>query len=400
MTEDFKVLEKYAQTPRQLQVLDALSRNDGSSRLAAKELGVARQSVDNVLNAVRKRAALQGYAPAYDKTIEVPDPFVLRGTSTMYKVNDDGTKTPRVQWVKDKLDADQQRAMLEAAIQEAIKDLPSERPVVRDLTGNSDDLLNMCVVTDYHMGARAWAPETGSDWNLEIAEDTLDKALWLMFQRAPKADTCLLAFLGDFLHFDGIDPVTPTNRHILDAAGRMEEIVRATIRAVRKAVQLARESHRHVIILFAEGNHDITSSIWVRHLLQALYEECPDVEVLPGEQPYYVRQWGTTMLGFHHGHLTKKENLPQFFAAKHAPVWGLTTKRYIHTGHYHHLDEKGHAGARVYQHPTLAANDAHSARHGYVEDREAAVITYSKKAGQVARHYVSPEQLKDPEIYS
>jgi hypothetical protein len=398
--EDFKVLEKYAQTPRQIQVLDAIQRNGGNVTAAARELRVAHQSLGNVLKAIRKRAAVQGYAPDYDKTIEIPDPFILKGTSTMYKVNADGSKTARVQWVKDRLDADQQRAMLEAAIQEAIKDLPSEKPVIRDLSTHSSDLLNMCVITDYHMGARAWAPETGSDWNLEIAEDTLDKTLFLMFKRAQKADTCLLAFLGDFLHFDGIDPVTPTNKHILDAAGRMEEIVRATIRAVRKAVKLARENHRHVIILFAEGNHDITSSIWVRHLLEALYEDCPDVEVLPGEQPYYVRQWGTTMLAFHHGHLTKKENLPQFFAAKHAPTWGLTTKRYIHTGHYHHLDEKGHAGARVYQHPTLAANDAHSARHGYVEDREAAVITYSKQAGQIARYYVSPEQLKDPDIYS
>jgi hypothetical protein len=397
--EDFKVLEKYAQTPRQFQVLAAVARNNGNLRAAGRDLNVAHQSIGNVLKAVRKRAALQGYAPDFNKVVEIPDPFILDRTTTHYKWNADGTVAVRQQWVKDKLDAHQHRAMIEAAIQEAIKDLPSEKPVIRDLSMLASDLLNMCVITDYHMGARAWAPETGSDWNLEIAEDTLDKTLHLMFKRAQKADTCLLAFLGDFLHFDGIDPVTPTNKHILDAAGRMEEIVRATIRAVRKAVKLARENHRHVIILFAEGNHDITSSIWVRHLLEALYEDCPDVEVLPGEQPYYVRQWGTTMLAFHHGHLTKKENLPQFFAAKHAPTWGLTTKRYIHTGHYHHLDEKGHAGARVYQHPTLAANDAHSARHGYVEDREAAVITYSKKAGQIARYYVSPEQLTDPDIY-
>jgi hypothetical protein len=182
--EDFKVLEKYAQTPRQIQVLDAIQRNGGNVTAAARELRVAHQSLGNVLKAIRKRAAVQGYAPDYDKTIEIPDPFILKGTSTMYKVNADGSKTARVQWVKDRLDADQQRAMLEAAIQEAIKDLPSEKPVIRDLSTHSSDLLNMCVITDYHMGARAWAPETGSDWNLEIAEDTLDKTLFLMFKRA------------------------------------------------------------------------------------------------------------------------------------------------------------------------------------------------------------------------
>ena len=33
------------------------------------------------------------------------------------------------------------------------------------------------------------------------------------------------------------------------------------------------------------------------------------------ELPYYAIEWGKTLLGFHHGHLRKNEQLPALFAA-------------------------------------------------------------------------------------
>jgi hypothetical protein len=77
------------------------------------------------------------------------------------------------------------------------------------------------------------------------------------------------------------------------------------------------------------------------------------------------------------------------FSLRPAPIFDQQMY-YIHTGHYHHLDEKGHMGCRVHQHTTLAANDAYSARAGYVPDREACAIVYSKTRGQVARIYEPP----------
>lgn len=388
-----KIADWVVRTADQRLMADELLRLNGNVLKTANVLGFSRSKVRSFYESAKAKMALQGVSPEHDKVVEIPDPFVLKGTSTLYKVGADGTRTPKLQWVKDKLDQDAHRRVVEACIASAVETLAPEPPVTKT-TETDEDLANLVIITDYHMGAKAWAPETGSDWDLDIAEKTLYGAFDQLIDGAPKASKIVLGFLGDFLHFDSLEAVTPTSRHLLDAAGTMEQVADYTIRSVRRIIRKARETHDKVVVLFAEGNHDLTTSLWMRKLLLALYEGCDDVEVVGDPLPYYVVEHGETMIAFHHGHLTKKENLPQFFAAKFSRAWGRTTRRYIHTGHYHHLDEKAHAGARVYQHPTLAANDSYSARHGYVEDREACLITYSARYGQIARKYVCPEMLE------
>ena len=124
-----------------------------------------------------------------------------------------------------------------------------------------------------------------------------------------------------------------------------------------------------------------------------LYENEPRVKVIDSELPYYVHQHGATMLGWHHGHLKKLDQLPLLFAAQFPKVWGGTTRRYVHTGHLHHVHEKEHNGVTVIQHPTISARDAYAARGGWVADRTMTAITYSDKSGQVARTTVTPDML-------
>jgi hypothetical protein len=143
----------------------------------------------------------------------------------------------------------------------------------------------------------------------------------------------------------------------------------------------------------AEGNHDMASSVWLRVMFRALYENEPRVEVIDSELPYYVYQHGKTMLAFHHGHLKKNDQLPILFAAQFPKVWGDTTKRYAHCGHRHHAEEKEHSGLTVIQHPTLAARDAYAARGGWIAERAVTAITYHSEFGQVARNTVVPEML-------
>jgi hypothetical protein len=86
--------------------------------------------------------------------------------------------------------------------------------------------------------------------------------------------------------------------------------------------------HEKVVVLMAEGNHDMASSVWLRVMFRALYENEPRVEVIDSELPYYCHQHGKTMLAFHHGHLKKNDQLPLLFASQYPEVWGATTKRY------------------------------------------------------------------------
>ncbi len=100
------------------------------------------------------------------------------------------------------------------------------------------------------------------------------------------------------------------------------------------------------------------------------------------------------MLCWHHGHMKKNDQLPLLFAAQYPSIWGVTSKRYAHTGHRHHHEEKEHSGMTVIQHPTLAARDAYAARGGWVAERQATAMTFHAKYGLVARNTVTPEMLE------
>jgi hypothetical protein len=170
-------------------------------------------------------------------------------------------------------------------------------------------------------------------------------------------------------------------------------MVEVAIRILRRVVDFALARHARVVVLIAEGNHDMASSVWLRHMFRALYEKEPRIEVISSPLPYYAYQHGETMLAFHHGHLKKNDQLPILMAAQFPKLWGATTKRYAHTGHRHHVEEKEHSGMIVHQHSTLAARDAHAARGAWVSERSVTAMTYHAKFGEVARNTVTPEML-------
>jgi hypothetical protein len=146
-------------------------------------------------------------------------------------------------------------------------------------------------------------------------------------------------------------PLRPAH-NLLDADGRFDKVVQVAIRVLRRVVGHGARQASRVHVILAEGNHDIASSVWLRQMFAALYENEPRITVEQSPLPYYAIEWGKTLLAFHHGHLKKNDQLPLMFAAQFAE-WGRTTKRYCHTGHRHHLEEKEHSGMIVFQHPTL-----------------------------------------------
>jgi hypothetical protein len=134
--------------------------------------------------------------------------------------------------------------------------------------------------------------------------------------------------------------------------------------------------------------------MWLRMMFAAIYENEPRLSVNGSELPYYVVHFGKVMLGIHHGHMVKNDQLPLIFASSYPETWGASTKRYAHTGHRHHRETKEHAGMIVEQHPTLAARDAYAARGGWIAERAANAITYHSEFGEVGRTTVTPEMLK------
>jgi hypothetical protein len=375
-------------TPRQKQILEAIERL-GSARAAATELGMNIGGASETYLAVKRKAAKFGYSPDHDFTRPVPDGYIAKGVSTYY--NAEGK--PAGQWVKASLSHE----ALVDAMREAVEGFKDEIPPVVSIVApaaSEEHLCNLYTFTDYHLGMLAWHQEGGSDWNISIAERTIIAALQQMIEQSPKAHTAVINIQGDFLHTDGKTPVTPASKHVLDADSRFPKIRKSAIRVIRSMVAMSLLRHQEIHLVIAEGNHDEESSGWLADLFSVHYEEEPRVTVNDSVLPFYVFEWGSTMLGIHHGHKVKNESLPLLFAAQFPQQWGRTTRREIHCGHRHHRDEKEYNGVTVVQHPTLAARDAYAARGGWIADRAAWAITYHKKYGAVGRVMITTEMLE------
>ncbi len=374
-------------TPRQAEYLQAYW-TAGTYPAAAAQFGVHPTAIRQAFDRVRAKAARQGHAPENDMTRTAPDGFHVKGVSTYY--NDEGK--PIGQWVKTSIDQARQHQLLQAAAVALGEDIPRAEPTPAP-PHTLAQLLNCYVVTDYHLGAKAWGEETGADWDTGIAERLLVDWFAAAIEQAPDADQAVFAQLGDFLHFDGITPVTPTSGHLLDADTRFQRVIRVAIRVIRQVIGMLLTKHRHIHVLMAEGNHDIASSMWLRELFAVLYENEPRITVIRRPDPYYCVEHGSTSLFFHHGHKRRSENLETTLVAKFRDVFGRTRHSYAHTGHLHHNVMRETNTMQIEQHRTLAAPDSHASRGGWMSGRDAKVITYHAQYGEVGRIIVSPDML-------
>lgn len=381
-----KNLKQFA-TETQWKYITALHEHD-SQRKAAKALGVSPGTIQGAYDRVKRKAATQSHNVGGGIIVKVPDPYIIRGTSDLYK---DGVL--KMGWVKTQLSDQKFKAMMDAVLEGMKDEIPRALPVNSKPKKYAEHLCNLITMTDSHVGMLAWHKEGGDDWDLTIAEKTLVGCFEQMILSAPKAKICFINQLGDWLHTDGMSPVTPTSHNVLDADSRYSKMVQTAIKIIRRLVHIALTHHDKVVLLLCEGNHDIVGSIWLRAMFKALYENEPRIQVIDSELPYYTYQHGKTMLAFHHGHLSKNDSLPLLFASQFPQIWGNTTKRYAHTGHRHHVEEKEHSGMTVTQHATLAARDAYAARGGWIAERQAQCITYHSEFGQVARNIVTPEMV-------
>lgn len=284
------------------------------------------------------------------------------------------------------------------ALKEAVSSLKSSikpnKQVSKPLGFKNNNLINQYTLTDYHLGMMAWGEETGSDWDLQIAEDTLVKFFEVAIKTSPNAKECVFAQIGDFLHWDGLDAVTPANKHVLDADTRFTKLVRVAIRVIRRVISMLLNKYETVNVIMAEGNHDPASSVWLRELLHSFYQEEPRLNINTNPDPYYCLTFGKVCLFYHHGHKRSIKNIDTVFVGKYKKEFGLSDFVYGHTGHLHHEHKLETNLMTLEQHRTLASKDAYASRGGYLSGRDSKVITYHKEFGEVGRNTFNINMLK------
>lgn len=379
----------YCVTERQRQTIEQIIKS-GSNGKAARDLGVDIRSVDRTLARVRLHAAQRGYSPTHDMTHPTPPSHLLKGTSTLYR--EDGSIA--AQWVKtDRVQTDLESAL--RAMAEGLRDeIPKAKPSPQVKHKTLSDLQNLYVITDYHLGMLAWGEECGEDWDLTIAENTLYAWFESAIQHSPDSESAVFAQLGDFLHWDGLEALTPASKHVLDADTRFQKVVRSSIRVIRRIISLLLTKHRHLTIIMADANHDPAAGVWMREWLAHLYENDKRVTVDNSPDTYYCVQFGKVANFFHHGHKNDITKVDSIFVAKFREIYGRTSYHYSHGGHLHHKRQHESNLMISEQHATVAPKDAYASRQGFMSARSASVITYHKEYGEVSRVTIRPEMLK------
>jgi transposase-like protein len=351
----------------------ALERAGGNCSAAARELGVDKAGLIRRVQRLRKLGI-------------VPDMAGPTFTPKAFSTLKDGDGNVKLVW--EKTERDNSESALKAVRDGFIDQIP--RAVAMTAPDRAaNDLLNCYVITDYHLGMLSWGEETGDDWDVTIAENLILRWFTTAIRQAPKADKAVFAQLGDFMHWDGMDAVTPASKHLLDADTRFQKLVRVCIRVMRAIIHQLLKKYPEVHIICAEGNHDPASSIWLREWLSAFYDDEPRVSVDVSPDPYYCVEHGETSLFFHHGHKRKPTNIDAVFTAKFREVFGRTKHSYAHMGHMHHRHQLETNLMVVEQHRTLAASDAYASRGGWISGRDAQVITYHAEHGEVGRIVVN-----------
>lgn len=364
-------LLNYCENETQHKIITLHLQNYSGSQIA-NQLGKSKSSVNEMIHRIKTKA-----------NNDLPGP-------TLYKTDEDGTKREILQWVKPK-----QQDTTHYDVLEGFKDeITPTSPVTQLTTPNRNDLLNCYVLTDAHIGMLSWDEECGQNYDTSIAEQKIVQFFQQGIQSAPQADTAVFAQLGDFLHYDSFDSVTPANQHVLDSDTRFHNLVRVAIRVIRQVTRLLLQKYNSVHFIMAEGNHDPRASVWLKEMFYTMYQNEPRITVDTSPNPYHAYQWGSTSLFFNHGHLKKFGNIDQVFVSQFREIYGMSNYSFGHTGHKHHEIKIETPLMVLEQHPTIANASSYEARHGFLSVPKANVITYSKTAGEVGRVTISSAILQ------
>lgn len=353
-----------------------LVEEHGKVAYAAKASGIPDATLRKRYNEAIRRGI--------DQAIVHPAPHghEVKGVSTLY--NPEGQVI--AQWVKTRvgpLPIDQIAAVISDALNAYNPPPPVPAP-----EGVDTSLATVYPLADWHIGLLAWHKETGEDWDLTIAAETLKAAYLKLVSRSPASACGVVLGLGDLLHADNYENLTARSRNKLDVDGRWPKVLRIATDLVIYTIDLALQKHERVIVRLLPGNHDDQSAIAVTLALAKFYSSNPRVTVDDDAGRFWWWRWGKCFLGAAHGDMAKMKELPLIMAGRYPEEWGATKHRLILTGHVHHrqaLNAKEFAGVEVESFSSPAAKDAWQTASGFVSGRSVHAITFDQEHGELHR---------------
>lgn len=319
----------------------------------------------------------------------LPDGHDVKGVSVLY--GDDGKK--KLQWVKTSKTHENMKANLLAILEDAKEDLPRIK-TIKPPRNHLQEMASVIPIGDAHIGMLAWHEETGDDFDLEIAKKNLCSAFKYLIDQGPSCEKCIIINVGDYFHYNTMEPKTERSGHILDADSRAQKMIKVGVATLRFCIEYAATKHNHVHVINSSGNHDGLLAHTLNIMMANIYENNKRINILDDPTSRHYIRHGKVLIGATHGHQTKDASLPGIMAMEQSERWGKTKYRIWFRGHHHQDSRVEYNGVIVEQVRTLAAKDAYAYQHGYLSGQDLKQILYHSEYGEQGRTVCGIDLLK------
>jgi hypothetical protein len=255
-----------------------------------------------------------------------------------------------------------------------------------DITRVKDAHLLEVSIFDVHLGKLAWSPETGTDYDLKIAQKLYFEAMEDLISKSKgfPINRILFPIGQDFFHLDNAKNMT-VNDTPLDVDSRYYKIFETGVIACVKAIDYLMNI-APVDVVWVPGNHDRTTSYQLVRELKSWYRltKRVNVDIEPKMRKYY--RYGSNLIGFTHGNEERKDTLPSIMATECPNGWVSAITREWHIGHKHKSNlvefevDGAPVGIRVL--PSISGTDSWHYRKGFANQlRAASAFLYSYNRG-------------------
>ncbi len=380
---------KYCKTDKERIVIETRLSCD-SNKEVAQILEMDPRRISEIIKRVWVRWQTRPSTPETVKQSENVDKkfinaskYLIKGESILY----DSEGNVKLKWIKTKAD----EVALQEAFEEAINNLIDKIKKntlhldinVSEPVDTIDNELTVYPIGDLHIGMFSWAAETGEDYDLNIAYNTIKSAYKKLINSAPNTETALLINLGDFFHIDNYDGQTARSGNRLDFDTRWPKVLETGLKIMVELIYMLLSKHKKIIVRNAIGNHDQHSTIFLNAYLKAWFNNDPRIHVEDAPTAFWYYKWGKNLIGVTHGDTVKLTDLPEIMAHDAVQYWSNTEHRYWYIGHVHHMQKKEFRTCVVESFGTLVAKDAWHYASGYRSKRQIKYKVLHNKHGEV-----------------
>jgi hypothetical protein len=346
--------------------------------------------------AIRKRVVTLEDAIAYaqvDLAIWYVDRFDVVDWEMGYKNAENVAESLPLHRVKMYLKRVLPKSLLQAT--EAIfKRLEEKAPVVFDrpiCRPKPKSVMMEINIADAHMAKLCWGPETGTNYDLRLAEEAYENAVEDLCGLTSQFDVgqIVMPIGNDFFHVDTMAGTTTSGTPV-DSDGRYAKMIEVGEMAVIRAIERLAKDRAPVHVIWVPGNHDHLASFHLCRTIAAWFRNDKHVTVdhTPIVRKYHV--FGTTLNGYTHGNDVPARNLPIIMATERPHDWAATTCREWKLGHFHTskkfetIPVESHNGVACRFLPSIGGTDSWHFAKGFIGNRRAAeTYLYGYESGYI-----------------